>query len=204
MTYRLLVASGNAKKLKELQELLKDLPVTLLSLKDFPNVTEVEEDGFSFRENAEKKAIGFAKQTGQLTLADDSGLSVDYLKGEPGIYSARFAGLEKDDLKNCQKVLQLLKGVPPEDRGASFKCAVALATPQAVISVAEERVSGFITDKMTGQGGFGYDPLFFYPEFGTTFAEVPADKKHTVSHRGKALLKMKGFLREYFRNSPGC
>jgi len=194
---RLLVASGNAKKLKELQELLKDLPIKLVSLKDFPNAADVEEDGNSFRENAEKKALGFAKQTGCLTLADDSGLSVDYLKGDPGIYSARFAGAEKDDLKNCQKVLQLLKGVSPENRMAAFKCVVALATPQKVVSTVEESVSGFITDQMTGGGGFGYDPLFFYPEFGKTFAEVPSDQKHSVSHRGKALKRMKEVLREY-------
>ncbi len=197
-TNRLLVATNNPKKLKELQKLLKDLPVKLLSLNDFRNILEVEENRNSFRENAEKKALGFAKQTGCLTLADDSGLSVDYLKGEPGIYSARFAGPERDDLKNCEKVLNLLKGVPPEDRSAKFKCAIALATPDKIISVVEESVSGFITDKMTGAGGFGYDPLFFYPEFGKTFAEVPSDKKHTVSHRGKALRQMKEVLRKYF------
>ena len=200
MENRLLVATNNPKKLKELQELLKDLPVTLLSLNDFPNVSEVEEDGNSFRENAEKKALGFAKQTRCLTLADDSGLSVDYLKGEPGIYSARFSGFGKDDLKNCEKILNLLKGVPPSDRSAKFKCAIALATPDKIVSVVEDSVSGFITDKMIGSGGFGYDPLFFFPEFGTTFAEVPSDKKHAVSHRGKALRQMKKVLREYFKD----
>ncbi len=200
LSHRLLVASGNAKKLKELQELLKDLPIKLISLKDFPNVIEVKEDGNSFRENAEKKALGFAKQTGCLTLADDSGLSIDYLKGEPGVYSARFAGSEKNDFKNCEKVLQLLKGVPPQNRSAAFKCAVALATPQSVVSVVEESVSGFIADKMTGQGGFGYDPLFFYPEFGKTFGEVPSDQKHLVSHRGKALHRMKDILQAYLKN----
>lgn len=201
---RLLVASGNAKKLKELKELLKDLPIKLVSLKDFPNVSEVEENGKSFRENAEKKALGFAKQTGCLTLADDSGLSIDYLKGEPGIFSARFAGPEKDDLKNCQKVLQLLKDVLPLGRSASFQCAAALATPQSVIAVVEESVCGFITNKMMGQGGFGYDPLFFYPEFGKTFAEVPADKKHAVSHRGKALQRIKDILRDYLKKHSGA
>ena len=200
MSHRLLVATGNQKKLKELKDLLKDLPVQLLSLNDFPNVVEVEEDGKSFRENAEKKALEFAKQTGCFALADDSGLSVDYLKGEPGIYSARFAGPEKNDLKNCEKVLHLLRGIPPEKRQAAFKCAIALATPDKIISVVEESVSGFITDKMSGEGGFGYDPLFFYPEFGKTFAEVPSDQKHSVSHRGKALRRMKEVIRDYFKN----
>ena len=109
---RLLIASNNRKKLKELNELLGDLPTELLSLTQFPDVEEVEEDGRTFRENAEKKALGFAKQTRCLTLADDSGLTVDYLNGAPGIHSARFAGLEKNDLKNCEKLLEMLKRVP--------------------------------------------------------------------------------------------
>jgi len=194
---RLLVASGNPKKLKELEELLSDIPIKLLSLKSFPNVIEVEEDGKTFRENAEKKALGFAKQTGCLTLAEDSGLSVDYLKGAPGIYSARFAGSEKTDVKNCEKVLTSLAGVPTEKRGASFRCACALATPDKIVHVIEESVSGIIAEKMVGENGFGYDPLFFYPKFGKTFAEVPPSEKHSVSHRGKALRKMREFLRGY-------
>ena len=196
---RLLIASNNLKKLEELKALLKDLPITLLSLKDFPNVSDIEEDGKAFRENVEKKALGFAKQTGCLTLADDSGLCVDYLKGEPGVYSARFAGFQKDDLKNCEKVLELLKGIPEEKRSASFQCALALAIPSQILCVVEEKVSGRITKTMRGKNGFGYDPLFFYPEFGKTFAEVPSAEKHNVSHRGKALRRMKEFLVEYLR-----
>ncbi len=195
----LLVASNNLKKLKELQELLKNFPIKLLSLQNFQDVTEIEEDGTSFRENAEKKALGFAKQTDCLTLADDSGLSVDYLNGAPGVYSARFSGPEKDDFKNCNKLLELLKGVPEAKRSASFHCAVALATPSRVLCVAEESVSGRIAERMRGKSGFGYDPLFFYPEFGKTFAEIPPAQKHSVSHRGKALRRMKEFLRDYLK-----
>jgi len=195
----LLVASNNSKKLKELKELLEDLPIKLLSLNDFPSVQEVEEDGETFRENAEKKALGFAKQTGCLTLADDSGLCVNYLKGAPGIYSARFSGPEKDDLKNCKKVLELLKEVPESKRSASFQCALALATPSRVLCTIEEGVDGRIAERMMGKNGFGYDPLFFYPEFGKTFAEIPPAKKYFVSHRGKALRRMKEFL----KNSMG-
>ena len=194
---RLLVASNNAKKLKELKELLADLPITLLSLHDFPGVFEVEEDGKTFGENAEKKALGFAKQTGCLALADDSGLCVDYLRGAPGVYSARFAGPAKDDLKNCEKVIELLKEVPEAKRSAFFQCDLALATPSQVLHVVEERVIGRIADRMKGENGFGYDPLFFYPEFGKTFGEVPSAKKHSVSHRGKALRSMKKFLKTY-------
>ena len=199
MRTRLLVATGNPKKLKELQELLRDLPVELISLENFPNSVEVEEDGKTFQENAGKKALGFAKQTGCLTLGEDSGLTVDYLKGAPGVYSARFAGLKKDDLKNCEKVLELLKGVPQNQRKASFRCAAALAIPNKVVHVVEESVSGFIAEEMKGENGFGYDPLFFYPEFGKTFAQVSIDEKHSVSHRGKALQKMKEFLTQYLK-----
>ena len=195
----LLAASTNPKKLKELQELLKGLSLNVLSLKNFPDVVEIEEDGTSFRENAEKKALGFAKQTDCLTLADDSGLSVDYLNGAPGIHSARFSGPEKDDLKNCNKLLELLKGVPDAERSASFHCAIALAMPSGVLCVVEESVSGRIPERMKGESGFGYDPLFFYPEFGKTFAEIPPAQKHSVSHRGKALRRMKEFLRDYLK-----
>ena len=201
MNPSLLVASANPKKLIELKTILSDLPFRLLSLEDFSEVREVEEDGLSFKENAAKKALGYAQQTGLLTVADDSGLWVDYLNGAPGVYSARFAGPEKDDLKNCDKVLELLKGVSREKRTASFRCAAALAKPSQLIAVIEESVSGFISDSMRGEGGFGYDPLFFYPEFGTTFAEVSSEKKHSVSHRGKALQKMKEVLREYLKKS---
>ena len=196
---KLLVASNNFKKLEELKALLKDLTVQLVSLNDFSGIHEVEEDGKTFRGNAEKKALGFAKQTGCLTLADDSGLCVDYLNGDPGVYSARFAGLAKDDFKNCEKVLALLKGIPEEKRSASFRCALALAIPSKVLCVVEEKVSGRITEKMQGKNGFGYDPLFFYPEFGKTFAEVPSAKKHAVSHRGKALRRMKDYLEQYLK-----
>lgn len=195
MATKLLVATTNQKKLNELKELLADLPLTLLSLNDFPNVVEVEEDGATFRENAEKKALGYAKQTGCLTLAEDSGLAVDYLKGEPGIHSARFSG--KGDLENNKKVLELLKNVPREKRTAAYCCAAVLAESGKVISVIEENVSGFIAEEPKDSGGFGYDPLFFYPDFGTTFASVSSEKKHAVSHRGKALRKMKEELKKY-------
>ncbi len=191
---QLLIATRNPKKRDEMAALLKGLPIQVLTLADFKNVTEIEEDGKTFRENAEKKALGYAKQTGCLTLAEDSGLCVDYLKGEPGVYSARFSGSEKNDLKNCEKVLKLLKGVPEEKRTASFKCTAALALPGKILEVVEEEVEGRIAYRMHGTGGFGYDPLFFYPGFGKTFGEVSPEMKHRVSHRGKALRKIRGRL----------
>ena len=199
MTTKLLVATSNPSKFKELRELLAHLPITLLSLSDFPNAVEVKEDGATFRENAEKKALGYARQTNCMTLAEDSGLAVDYLNGEPGVHSARFSGPEKNDLENCRKILKLMEGVSRQGRSAAFHCACALATPEKVISVVEESVSGQITEKMWGKGGFGYDPLFFYPDFGTTFANVTAARKHSVSHRGKALRRMKEVLKEYLQ-----
>ncbi len=199
MATKLLVATTNQKKLKELKELLADLPVKLLSLDDFPNAVEVEEDGATFRENAEKKALGYAQQANCMTLAEDSGLTVEYLDGEPGVRSARFSGPEKNDLENCRKILKSMEGVSRQGRGAAFHCVCALAVPEKVISVVHESVSGQITEKMWGKGGFGYDPLFFYPDFGTTFANVTAARKHLVSHRGKALRKMKEVLKEYLQ-----
>lgn len=194
----MVVASFNPKKLKELAELLADLSVKLYSLADFPKVHEVEEDGMTFRDNAVKKALGYARQTGKLTLAEDSGLVIDYLKGAPGVYSARFAGNQKNDLANCEKVLKLMEGVPRSKRTASFVCAVALAISGKALTFIEERVAGTVELSMRGSGGFGYDPLFFYPEFGKTFAEVSPGEKHSVSHRGKALRKIKEFLQGYW------
>lgn len=193
----LVVASYNAKKLRELQELLHDFQVTLKGLRDFPNLKEVEEDGTTFGENAVKKAVGYAKQTNSLTLAEDSGICVDYLNGEPGVYSARYAGPGKSDSDNNQKLLNMLKNVPKEKRGAAYHCAAALAEPSGLVHVIEETASGLILDHLAGNGGFGYDPLFFYPDFGKTFAQVPSEMKHQVSHRGKALRKMREFLKRY-------
>ncbi len=193
----LVVASYNAKKLLELRELLADFPVALKGLGDFPGLREVEEDGMTFAENAIKKAMGYAGQTGCLTLAEDSGICVDYLKGEPGIYSARFAGPGKSDTDNNEKLLACLRNVPREKRTAAYHCAAALALPDKMIHVVEAAVRGFIADHPVGEGGFGYDPLFFYPDFGKTFAQVSSEMKHQVSHRGQALRKMREFLKGY-------
>ena len=193
----LVVASTNPKKQRELVELLVGLPVEVKLLGDFKGMVEIAEDGKSFKENAEKKALGYAKQTGCLTLADDSGLVVEHLKGEPGIYSARYAGEGKNDLDNCRKVLTLLIGVPDKERTAAFVTVVSLATPEKVLTSVEGKVVGRIADAMRGRGGFGYDPLFFYPGFGKTFGEVSVQKKHSVSHRGQALAKIKEFLKSH-------
>jgi XTP/dITP diphosphohydrolase len=196
----LLLATGNRKKLAEIEKLLTGISFRLISLRDFPQVKEVKEDGKTFVENAEKKAMGFAKQTGLLTLAEDSGLCVEALEGAPGVFSARFAGAEKDDIKNCEKVLRLMEKLPDNCRGASFVSAVAVAAPERILGVVEGEVRGAIARQMRGRDGFGYDPIFLYgPYEGKTFGEVSPEMKDRVSHRAEAIRKAKKILEEFAR-----
>ncbi|MBI3313306.1 MAG: RdgB/HAM1 family non-canonical purine NTP pyrophosphatase [Candidatus Omnitrophica bacterium] len=194
---RLLLASTNRKKLEELQTLLSDLDIEVVCLKDLANFQEVPENGKTFRENASLKALGYARQSGLLTVAEDSGLCCDALEGAPGIYSARFAGSSKSDAENNEKLLKLLAKVPDNCRGAHFKSAVAIAEPEFLLTTMEGEVHGVISHEVRGENGFGYDPVFFYPPFGKTFGEVPPEMKHQVSHRAKALEKAKNYLKNY-------
>ena len=196
---KLLLATTNAKKLKELQELLSDLSVQCLSLCDFPDVEDVEETGRTFEENAKIKALGYAGQTGVLTLGEDSGICCDALKGEPGVFSARFCGESKNDGANNKKLLELMRNVPEEKRTAYYESAIALAEPAKLIGVVKGQVRGLIARDLQGSGGFGYDPLFFYPPYQKTFGEVPIAMKHRVSHRGQALGKLRELLRNYLK-----
>ena len=193
---KLLLGTGNRKKLEELQTLLAGLPFQLVSLRDFPPVKDVVEDGKTFEENAIKKATEIAAEAGLLTLAEDSGLMIEALEGNPGVYSARFAGPGKDDIKNCQKVLRLMEELPDTCRGALFKSVVAIATPERLIGVAEGEVQGAIARQMRGLNGFGYDPIFIYGPYGKTLGEVSAQMKHRVSHRAPAIQKAKKILEE--------
>lgn len=193
---KLLLATTNKKKLEELQQLLAGLPIDLLSLKDFPSVAEIEETGKTFEENATLKALGYASQTGLLTVGEDSGLCCDALEGAPGVYSARFAGPGKSDHDNNLKLLRLLEKIPDNCRGAHYKSAIALAQPGKLIGVVSGEVHGFISREMKGSNGFGYDVLFFYPDLGKNFAEVSAEMKHKVSHRSKALEKLRRLIGE--------
>lgn len=197
MPEALLAATTNAKKLKELESLLGGLPLKLLSLKDLPPLKEVPENGKTFEENAAAKALGYANQSGKLTLAEDSGLCCDALEGAPGIYSARFAGLGKSDEENNLKLLRLLDKVPDHCRGAHFRSAVAVAEPGKVIGVVTGEVHGSIARERRGNQGFGYDPVFYYAAFGKCFGEIPAEMKNQVSHRAKALQKAKALLESY-------
>ena len=198
---RLLLATTNLKKLKELQTLLSDLPVRCLSLRDFPDYRIVEETGRTFEENAKIKAMSYAEQTGELTLGEDSGICVDALNGAPGVYSARFCGEFHSDDANNRKLMEMMEDVPDDKRTAYYESSVALAEPGKLIGVAKGQVHGMIVRDLLGCEGFGYDPIFYYPPYQKTFGEVPAAVKHRVSHRGQALIKMRELLKVHLRIS---
>ena len=199
---KLLVATTNKKKLSELRQLLAGFDLEFVCLADFPGYREVPETGKTFQENASLKAASYAKQTGLLTLAEDSGLCCDSLEGAPGVYSARFAGESKEDQANNAKLLRLLEKVPDNCRGAHFVSTVALATPERLIGAVEGTVHGVIHKSVAGSNGFGYDPVFFYLPFGKTFGEVPPEMKNKVSHRSQALAKARQMLEGYLTDSP--
>lgn len=197
---KLILASNNQKKIKELKELLSELPLNVLSLKDMNIDIEVEEDGKTFEENSRKKAeeiYKYLKARGEknfFVMADDSGLEVDALDGAPGIYSARYSGGHGNDEDNNKKLLKELDGVPEDKRGAQFTCQIALFDENGEYNTVKGIVRGRILEKLNGAGGFGYDPLFFYEPFGKTFAEAGSEEKNKVSHRGKALKEIKKVL----------
>ncbi len=196
----LLIASSNLGKIREIKELFQNFNLQIISLSDYPQLSEIEEDGETFEENALKKARTGARVTGRLTLADDSGLIVDYLDGRPGIYSARFAGPAATDQQNNQKLLQELKEVPREKRSAYFKCVIALVDPENKEEyTVESKKKGFILAKPRGNNGFGYDPLFFVPGFNQTMAELPLEIKNSISHRAKALKKIKKVVKDRYK-----
>lgn len=186
MIQELVLASGNKGKIAEFQHLLEGLEIQVVSMKAYPEIGEIVEDGTTFEENALKKARVVCASTGKPALADDSGLMVDYLDGAPGVYSARFAGEDHNDAANNRKVLELLQGVPAEQRGAQFFCAIALVLPDGREYTVEGFCRGTLLDALQGEGGFGYDPLFYVPELGKTFAQLSMDEKNAISHRGMA------------------
>ena len=203
MARKLLAATHNRGKLVELKKLLEGLPVELLTLDDLPGFPPVEETGDTFRENAVIKAALLAKESGILTVADDSGLEVDALNGQPGVYSARFAGEPPDDRRNNRKLLQMLAGVPPAQRTARFVCVIAIATPDGQVHTAEGQCEGIILTESRGEGGFGYDPLFYVPALQKTMAELTLEEKNRISHRGQALRKAAPILRGLLLGGPG-
>lgn len=191
---KIVLATGNQGKVKELKAILSDLDVEVLSLKDFPEIGEIIEDGVTFAENAIKKAKAVTEAVNLIAVADDSGLEVDYLDGAPGIYSARFAGESSSDLENNLKLLSLLQDVPDEKRAARFRCVIAVSTPCGEMYTNEGACEGVVGREMKGELGFGYDPLFFLPEYNRTIAELDPEIKNRISHRGRALAKAKVIL----------
>lgn len=192
---KLVIASRNRGKIAEYGEMLRDLPVEILSLADFPDLPEVRETGRTFRENALIKARAAAAATGLIALADDSGLEVDYLNGAPGVYSSRYAGPEQDDEANNRKLLAALEGVPMALRGARFRCVIAIVTPEGREFLSEGVCEGRISLALRGRAGFGYDPLFLVPSLGKTFAELGPEVKNRISHRAQALRAARDMLR---------
>lgn len=190
----LVVATRNAGKLKEIRRLLESHGVNALGLDNFPDAPEVEEDGDTFAANALKKAETIARVTGLPCLADDSGLVVAALQGRPGVHSARFAGAGASDRSNNRKLLDEMVLVPEKQRQAAFCCVMALCLPGAPTRLFEGKVEGLVLQQEQGDGGFGYDPLFWLPEFDCTMAELSLDIKNRISHRGQALHQVIEYL----------
>tara|TARA_S200000501_G_scaffold226944_1_gene212799 strand:- start:1019 stop:1612 length:594 start_codon:yes stop_codon:yes gene_type:complete len=183
---KLVLATHNDGKISEMQYALKDISVDVITLKDFPHIDEIPETGQTLLENAFIKAKTVFNETGLSSLADDTGLEIDALSGEPGVYSARYAGENASYLDNCAKVLSKLDGVRPEDRTARFRTIMAFVGKDKKFHC-EGSVNGLIIDEMIGHNGFGYDPIFYYPKLEKTFAELKKDEKNSISHRGIAL-----------------
>lgn len=194
MSDKVIFATGNEGKMKEIRMILSDVDVTVLSLKEAGVALDVEENGATFAENALIKARACAAQTNCMVLADDSGLEIDYLNKEPGIYSARYMGEETSYRVKNRNLIDRLLGVPEEKRTARFVCAIAAVLPDGSELHAEGVIEGRIGYEEKGENGFGYDPIFYVPEFGCTSAEMNAEQKNAASHRGQALKKMKELL----------
>ena len=198
---KLVLATFNRGKLREIRRYLGDVPLTLLSLPDIGAEGEVEEKGTSFLENARLKSLAYSSLSDDLTLAEDSGLEVEYLGGAPGVISARFSDPGASDERNIQKVLRLLKGVPWPERRARFVCQLVLSQRGRILKEYRGQVRGTVALEKSGACGFGYDPIFFYGPFGRTFGQVPPELKNTVSHRGRALKKMRAYLLQMFAST---
>jgi len=197
VTTKILIATTNPGKKAELAAML-DSHIEWLTLDELPGVGEVPEDGETFEENARKKALGYAEAVGIWTLADDSGLVIDWLDGRPGVRSARYCGSKPPeaertliDHRNIEKVLEEMQGVPKKQRTARFVCCICLAKPSGVLLESKGTVEGVITEEKIGSGGFGYDPIFYVPELRKTMAQLDGEQKNKISHRGRAIKTLK-------------
>lgn len=196
----IIFATGNEGKMKEIREILGDLPVNIYSMKEMGIQVEIQEDGETFEENARLKASAVAAYTDAIVLADDSGLEIDYLNKEPGVYSARYMGEDTSyEIKN-QNLLERLEGVEQEKRTARFVCVIAAALPDGRLLTTKGTMEGYIGTKPEGNHGFGYDPIFYLPQYGCSTAMLNMEQKNKVSHRGKALRAMKKELMKIYEN----
>ena len=195
MEKRIIFATGNAGKMKEIKAVFSDFDVEILSMKEAGIDCEIEENGTSFEENALIKAKAIHKITGDIVLADDSGLEVDYLNKEPGIYSARYMGEDTPYSVKNENIINRLEGVPEEKRSARFVCVIAAVLPDGSTKVVRKTIEGYIGYEERGENGFGYDPIFMVPEYNKTTAELTMEEKNKISHRGKALQSMKEELK---------
>ena len=198
------MATGNRDKQREMKAFLRDLGITIRTLDEFPGAPVVLEDGETCRANAGKKAVEIAMFTGTLALADDTGLEVDALGGQPGVFAARYAGPQATYADNCRKLLDELEGVPSDQRGARFLTVVAISDPSSSVEFVEGVLRGRIADHCSGGHGFGYDPVFMLPELGKTLAELTLDQKNQISHRGRALAKAKDVLKRILGRNIGA
>jgi XTP/dITP diphosphohydrolase len=195
---KIVLATGNRDKVREMCHALDGLAIEILTRDDFPGVPETVEDGMTLAENALKKARELCAATGLSAVADDTGLEVDALDGAPGVYSSRFAGPDASYADNVRLLLQRMEGVPERDRKARFRCSIALVEPAGAEILIDGICEGRILTEPRGGGGFGYDPVFLVPEFGRTFAEMSVAEKDGISHRGRAMAKMRRLIEERF------
>lgn len=191
---KIIFATGNENKLREIRQITENMGIEIVSMKDAGYYTEVEETGTTFEENAYLKASAIAKKCNLPTLADDSGLEIDYLNKEPGIYSSRFMGEDTPHSVKNAELLRRMEGVPDEKRTARFVCAICLVRPDGSSETVRATMEGRVAYKSAGKNGFGYDPIFFLPERGCTSAELSPEEKNAISHRGKALRMMRDIL----------
>lgn len=200
MENKIIFATGNEDKMREIKMIFSDLGIPVISMKEAGINVDVVEDGTTFEENSLKKAVAIAAHTDCIVLADDSGLEIDYLNKEPGIYSARYLGESTSyDIKN-NHFLEKLKGVPDEKRTARFVCAITCVYPDGTTDTVRQTMEGIIGHKIAGENGFGYDPIFFLPEYGCTSAELPPGEKNKISHRGKALCAMQKQMKQKLKD----
>lgn len=195
MIEEIIIATGNRHKVSEIKDILKDLDIKITPMTDFPDYPRIVEDGKTLEENAAKKAREAALFFKKWAIADDTGLEVPYLNGEPGIFSARYAGIGCTYEDNNKKLLSALKDAPPDKRSAVFRCAIAISSPEGETVFAQGRIFGIISEHAAGNKGFGYDPIFFIPQQNKTFAELEEDLKNKISHRALALQKAKEIIK---------